>query len=98
MSRDLHTKLTVYRRHSVRDYVVWRVLDQAIDWFVLVDGDYQRQAPDERGIFRSRVFPGLHIDGPALLRGDMPVVWTILQEGLASVEYVEFVASLAARR
>jgi len=31
----LHTKLHVYRRNGVREYVVWRVLDQQLDWFVL---------------------------------------------------------------
>lgn len=98
VSRDLHSKLAVYRRHAVREYVVWRVRDEAIDWFVLMDGDYQRLAPDERGIFRSRVFPGLSIDGPALLRGDTAVVWATLQAGLASDEHAEFVASLAARK
>src|SRR5947209_2476661 len=29
---DLHTKLTVYRRSGVREYLVWRVLDQQFDW------------------------------------------------------------------
>jgi Uma2 family endonuclease len=28
---DLHQKLTVYRRHGVREYIVWRVLENAID-------------------------------------------------------------------
>ncbi|MBV9121864.1 MAG: Uma2 family endonuclease, partial [Planctomycetes bacterium] len=32
-SIDLNTKLRVYRRNQVREYLVWRVLDGAIDWF-----------------------------------------------------------------
>lgn len=31
VSFDLNTKLHVYRRNGVREYVVWRVIDQAID-------------------------------------------------------------------
>ena len=34
-SYDLNTKLNVYRRNGVREYIVWRVLDRQIDWFVL---------------------------------------------------------------
>ena len=33
-SIDLDSKLRVYLRNDVREYVVWRVLDEAIDWFV----------------------------------------------------------------
>src|SRR5262249_33252195 len=45
-SYDLHTKLNVYRRNGVREYIVWRVLEQQIDWFVLRAGSYERQTPD----------------------------------------------------
>src|SRR5258706_8184839 len=31
-SYDLHEKLGVYLRHQVREYLVWRVYDQMIDW------------------------------------------------------------------
>ncbi|OJW14262.1 MAG: hypothetical protein BGO49_10295, partial [Planctomycetales bacterium 71-10] len=34
-SLDLGDKLRAYRRNGVREYLVWRVLDRAIDWFVL---------------------------------------------------------------
>lgn len=97
VSRDLHSKLTVYRRHGVREYVVWRVLDADVDWFHLVDGDYQRLPPDERGIFRSGEFPGLWLDRQALLRGDMAAVLGELNAALNSNEHTEFVARLAGR-
>jgi Uma2 family endonuclease len=32
VSFDLHTKLNVYRRSGVREYLVWRVVDRALDW------------------------------------------------------------------
>ena len=46
---DLHDKLRVYRRNGVREYVVWRVHDRQIDWFVLADDEYRRLTPDVAG-------------------------------------------------
>src|SRR5437763_6324068 len=40
-SYDLHDKLRAYRRTGVREYVVWRVEDRAIDWFRLREGAYE---------------------------------------------------------
>ena len=47
---DLHDKLRVYRRNGVREYVVWRVHDRQIDWFVLADEEYRRLEPDAAGV------------------------------------------------
>jgi Uma2 family endonuclease len=87
-SYDLNTKLHVYRRSGVREYVVWRVLDGAIDWFVLREGRYERLEPDERGVVRSEFFPGLWLDTAALLRGDLASVFQVLDEGLATDQNV----------
>src|SRR5581483_11964724 len=76
-SFDLHTKLQVYRRNNVREYVVWRVLDQQFDWFVLRSGEYQRLSPGPDGVLRSEVFPGLWLDPAALLAGDMQRVLAV---------------------
>ena len=46
---DLHEKKEAYRRNGVREYVVWRVIDRAIDWFELRDGAYVLREPDEAG-------------------------------------------------
>ena len=35
VSMDMNTKLEVCRRSKVREYLVWRVEDEEIDWFVL---------------------------------------------------------------
>jgi Uma2 family endonuclease len=67
---DLHEKKNAYRRNGVREYVVWRVYDGALDWFTLEAGRYGTQAPDEHGVCTSRVFPGLRLAGAALLAGD----------------------------
>lgn len=98
VSRDLHSKLALYRRHGVREYLVWRTLDGDIDWFYLNEGNYERLAADEHGIVRSREFPGLWLDRPALLRGDMTATLGALNGGLASAEHAAFVEQLAARK
>jgi Uma2 family endonuclease len=71
---DLHEKRNVYRRTGVQEYLVWRVDDQAVDWWELADGVYTALAPDADGAIRSKVFPGLTLDVPALLRGDIRTV------------------------
>ena len=92
VSYDLHDKLRVYRRSGVREYVVWRVLDGQLDWFVLREGQYVPQPPDVEGLHRSTVFPGLWLDPAALLRGDMPAVLATLQRGLATPDHATFLA------
>ncbi len=93
-SYDLNTKLNVYRRNGVREYIVWRVLDRQIDWFVLRNGEFVRLALDEDGAYRSEAFPGLWLDPAALVRGDTESVKTTLQRGLASPQHFDFVARL----
>ena len=89
-SYDLHDKLASYRRNGVREYLVCRVLDRQIDWFVLREGTYERLDPAPDGSLRSTVFPGLWLDPAALLRGDLPTVLALVQQGLASPEHAEF--------
>jgi len=94
-SYDLHDKMNAYRRNGVREYLVWRVFDAAIDWFVLREGRYEPLAPAADGITRSEVFPGLWLDAAALTRRDMASVVRVLQRGLASPEHTAFVEQLA---
>jgi Uma2 family endonuclease len=96
VSFDLHTKLNVYRRNGVKEYIVWRVLESEIDWFVLRSGKYELQTPNERGLHCSEVFPGLWLDPVAMIRGDMAQVLAVLQQGLVSPEHAAFVAKLSA--
>ncbi len=95
VSYDLHAKLHAYRRNGVREYLVWRILDREIDWFVLQDGQYERQLPAADGLLRSAVFPGLWLDPVALLRGDLATVLAVLQQGLASPEHTAFLVRLS---
>lgn len=94
VSYDLGTKLHVYRRNQVREYIVWRVQDRAIDWFVLRGGAYEPLAPGADGVLRSEVFPGLWLDPAALLRGDLATVLAVVQQGLAHTDHSTFVARL----
>jgi Uma2 family endonuclease len=97
VSYDLHDKLNAYRRNRVLEYVVWRVWDREIDWFVWQDGRYERAAADD-GIFKSRVFPGLWLDGAAAIRGDMARVLEVLQQGLSTSEHASFVEKIRNRQ
>jgi Uma2 family endonuclease len=89
-SYDLYSKLDAYRIHGVREYIVWRVLDRHIDWFVLCDGEYKPLAPAEDGTLRSTVFPGLWLDPTALLSDDLETLLAVLERGLRSPEHTEF--------
>lgn len=98
VSYDLGEKLKVYRRTGVREYVVWRTWDRAIDWFSLQDSQFVLQAPDEQGLHKSQVFPGLWLDPAAMLAGEGVRVTEVLQQGLASAEHAHFVEQLKQRR
>jgi hypothetical protein len=94
VSIDLHAKLNVYRRNGVQEYVVWRVDDGEIDWFVLHEDRYDRLPHGADGIYRSEVLPGLWLDPAALIRRDLQTVFQVVQQGIASPEHVAFVAKL----
>ncbi len=66
-SIDTHAKKNAYRRNGVPEYIIWRVRDKAVDWFVLENGEYVRLEQDADGIIESRAFPGLRLNVPALI-------------------------------
>ena len=94
VSIDLHAKLNVYRRHGVREYVVWRVDDGEIDWFVLRDGHYDSLAKSAESLLKSEILPGLWLDAAALMHGDVATVMRVAQAGIASPEHAAFVERL----
>lgn len=93
-SYDLHDKLRVYQRNGVREYIVWRTVDQCIDWFELADDEYRPLRADGEGVTRSKVFPGLALAIDALLAGDFPVVESTLREAMTTAEHEVFVTTL----
>ena len=94
-SYDLSDKFAVYQRNGVREYLVWRVPDQRIDWFELAHGVYRPRPADTAGVVRSAVFPGLWLDAGAVLRGDQPAVLRTLHRGLADPGHAAFVSRLS---
>ncbi len=80
-------KLESYQRSGVQGYIMWRVLNSAVDGFVLRQGRYESLAPDKNGVLRSNVFSGLWLDDDALIQGNTARVLAVVQQGLASAEH-----------
>lgn len=95
---DLHEKFDLYRRHRVREYLVWQVLDSHFHWFALQGNRYTELRASADGTVRSRCFPGLWLDVAALLNDDFTKVQACLSAGLRSAEHAEFAAKLAAKK
>ncbi|HTL89336.1 MAG TPA: Uma2 family endonuclease [Leptolyngbya sp.] len=95
---DLGDKKKVYRRNGVQEYIVWQMFENRLDWFGLHEDEYVPLLPDEAGVIRSRVFPGLWLSIDALLSGEMLQVMAVLQQGLNSPEYQTFSQQLKQRQ
>lgn len=93
---DLHLKKDDYEQAGVLEYIVLCVEKPRLHWFRLKAGGEIRA--DARGIYRSRVFPGLWIDGPTLLARNTARLIEVVQQGIASSEHAEFVHRLQAKR
>lgn len=76
-SIDTSAKKAAFERAGVREYLVWRVFDGAVDWWELRDGSFVAIAAESDGIIRSRAFPGLRLGVAALLAGDLAAVLAI---------------------
>ena len=94
-SIDLHAKRDDYTRYGVREYLVLCLRERQLRWFDLA-ANRELQA-DADGVFQIRVFPGLWINGEALLARDFRRLTATLEQGLATPDHAEFVANLAAR-
>jgi Uma2 family endonuclease len=94
-SYDLGAKMEVYAQFGVREYLVWQVEGDAIEWFALRDGRYVTINPGPDNILRSETFPGLWLDWQALLTGDLARMFAVLQQGCATPEHAAFVRRLA---
>jgi Uma2 family endonuclease len=97
-SYDLHLKLDLYEAAKIPEYVVILLYEQEIRWHILMHDRYAQMPPDADGVWRSRRFPGLWLDGKALLAGDLARVLERVQQGLQSPEHNQFVNELAARK
>jgi len=79
---DLHQKKGAYRRNGVREYLVWITGENRVCWWELRDEEYHEIEPTPEGLLRSAIFPGLWLDVPALLRGDMRTVLATVRRGV----------------
>jgi Uma2 family endonuclease len=93
---DLYEKKRDYERHGVKEYIVAVPKQQRVFWFARnAAGEFEELLADNHGIYRSRIFPGLWLDGPGFLRKDLEAVLKVLESGLATPEHAAFVTSLA---
>ncbi|NET07605.1 MAG: Uma2 family endonuclease [Symploca sp. SIO2B6] len=86
---DLHLKKNIYRRNGVKEYIVWQIFDNKLDWFCLQQGEYVPIASNVDGVVKSLAFPGLWLAVESLLKGEMQQVLALLQQGLNSAEHQE---------
>jgi Uma2 family endonuclease len=93
-SIDLNDKKRDYEKYGVREYLVVAARERRVYWFMRRGKRFVELKPGANGIHKSRQFPGLWLDGEALLAGRTARVLAVLKEGLASVEHAKFVASL----
>ena len=91
---DLHRKREDYEQAGVIEYLVLSIEDQELYWFHFPTGKMIRAG--RQGVHRSHVFPGLWIDGAALLARDSKRLMEVVQQGLASPEHARFVKRLQA--
>jgi Uma2 family endonuclease len=96
-SIDLGDKKRAYRRNGVKEYIVWQVFDQKLDWFSLQEGEYVSLPVDSDGVIRSQVFPGLWLAVNDLLTGNMTQVMAVIQAGLNSPGHQAFLQRVQAR-
>jgi Uma2 family endonuclease len=91
---DRNNKLPAYERNGIREYIIYRVLDSLVDWYVLRNGSYEKLTPSADGTLRSPTFPGLWLDPDALFRDDLASLFKTLDQGIASPEHAEFVSRI----
>ncbi len=94
-SMALHAKKRVYQQSGVKEYLVAVPLAETIFWFDL-EHDQEQQSAD--GIIRSRQFPGLWLNPPAIWQQNHAAAMETLHQGLATPEHAEFVVKLTAQR
>jgi Uma2 family endonuclease len=92
---DLGEKYRAYERAGVPEYLVWLTYDRDIRLYKLQRGQFVVSPPDDAGVLRSSVFPGLWLDTRAMINRDLAMQVAVLQQGLGSPEHHAFVKSLA---
>jgi Uma2 family endonuclease len=97
-SYDFHQKKELYLAGGVKEYLTVLVKEREVRWHRLVANSYQTLPMSREGVIRSVVFPGLWLDVPAFLGGNMLKVIETLEGGLHSPEHADFVNQLKTYR
>lgn len=87
---DFGTKLKLYERAGVREYITIELFGQRIVWRMLQNAVYVPQELSSDGILRSQVFPGLWLDVAALANRDGSRMLAALNAGLATDDHQRF--------
>jgi hypothetical protein len=95
-SIDMNRKRQDYLAAGVQEYLVLCLEEQELHWFHFPSR--RKLKPDRNGLWKPRVFPGLWIDGPALLARDTARLMVAVQQGLATPEHAAFVRQLDQKR
>ncbi|MEZ6127371.1 MAG: Uma2 family endonuclease [Planctomycetaceae bacterium] len=98
VSLDRGPKLRTYERHGVKEYLIWRVEDNLLEWYALRETGFELQPLPDDGIYRSETFPGLWLNSAAMLGMNGKTVMQTLGDGLGSADHADFVRRLASRR
>ncbi len=69
--------------------------EREVRWFNWQGGEDRLLTPDDNGILRSQVFPGLWLDPARFWNRDVAGVLALLQLGLATPEHAELVHRLS---
>lgn len=91
-SIDLHAKRTRYMEAGVIEYIVICLKPASVHWFLLAQGEILK--PDEDGVLKSNVFPGLWMSAELLLKGGIKNSVSLLNQGLQSSQHASFVCKL----
>ncbi|MBX9571410.1 MAG: Uma2 family endonuclease [Candidatus Obscuribacterales bacterium] len=90
-SMDLHVKRKRYEQAGVLEYLVISLQDEELFWFDLANGTSIKPS---KGIFKSRIFPGLWIHKSALFGMRYELMMDTVQRGLSSAEHKSFLSHL----
>lgn len=79
--RDRGEKLAEYEMAGVREYWIFDPEQRRTDYYVLsMDGRYERQRADERGVYHSAIIPGFWLKEEWLWQDPPPKALAVLRE------------------
>jgi Uma2 family endonuclease len=93
-SDDFREKLKTYRRHGIKECIVWQIEETRLDWLRLDQGYYVFLQPDGNNMVHSQEFPGLCLPVAEMLAGNLAQVLFAVHKSLRSLPHQAFVKQL----